>query len=218
MGMRFSDRAEAGRLLAGALRQFRGRPDTVLVGLARGGVPVAAAAAEVLGLALAALPVRKLGIPGHEETAFGALAWTGAQVVRVLNRPFVDQLLQLGIQTEALDAVEHRERAELQRQAAAYPAARLAFPGATAILADDGMATGATMQAAVEAVRGAGAGTIVVAVPVASLYAQNSLQNAADSVLSLHIPGEFRAVGSYYRTFPRVTDDDVVRLGKRSMD
>ena len=216
MGMRFSDRGEAGRLLAGAIRQFRGRPDTALVGLARGGVPVAAAAAEVLGIGLAVLPVRKLGIPGHEETAFGALAWSGGQVVRVLNRPFVDQLLQLGIQAAALDEVEHRERAELERRAAAYPETGPDFPGKTVILADDGMATGATMRAAVEAVRGAGAARIVVAVPVASLYAQNSLQEAADAVLSLHIPGEFRAVGSYYRTFPQVTDDDVVRhLGAR---
>ena len=90
MGMRFTDRVHAGWQLAGALRQFRGRPDAVLVGLARGGVPVTAAAAEALGLAFAVLPVRKLGIPGHEETAFGALAWSGGQVVRVLNRPFLD--------------------------------------------------------------------------------------------------------------------------------
>jgi predicted phosphoribosyltransferase len=211
MGMRFSDRAQAGRLLADALRQFRGRPDTMLVGLTRGGVPVAAAAAQTLGLRFAVLPVRKLGIPGHEETAFGALAWTGGQVVRVLNRPFVDQLRQLGIQTAALDGVEHRERAELEREAAAYPETGPDFPGATVILADDGMATGATMRAAVEAVRGAGAAGVVVAVPVASLYAQISLQDAADGVLSLHIPGEFRAVGSYYEKFPQVTDDDVVR-------
>jgi putative phosphoribosyl transferase len=211
MGTPFSDREQAGRLLADALRQFRGRPDTVLGGLSRGGVPVAAAAAERLGLRLAVLPVRKLGIPGHEETAFGALAWTGGQVVRVLNRPFVDQLLELGIRTAALDGVEHRERAELEREAAAYPEPWTDFQGVTAILADDGMATGATMRAAVEAVRGAGAARIVVAVPVASLYAQNSLQETADAVLSLHIPGEFRAVGSYYGIFPQVTDDVVAR-------
>ena len=211
MGMRFSDRVEAGRLLADALRQFRHRRDAVLVGLARGGVPVAAAAAEPLGLRFAVLPVRKLGIPGHGETAFGALAWSGGQVVRVLNRPFVDQLLQLGIQLAAMDGVEHRERTELERRAAAYQGAAPEFQGRTVILADDGMATGATMMAAVEAVRGAGAVRIIVAVPVASLYAQNSLQDTADAVLSLHIPGEFRAVGTYYRTFPQVTDDDVVR-------
>jgi putative phosphoribosyl transferase len=211
MGMRFTDREQAGRLLAAALRQFRGRTDAVLVGLTRGGVPVAAAAAEPLELDFGVLPAHKLGIPGHAETAFGALAWSGGQVVRILNRPFVDQLLQLGIRTADLDAVERRERAELERRAAIYPGTGPELTGRTVILADDGMATGATMRAAVEAVRGAGAAGVVVAVPVASLYAQNSLQDAADAVLSLHIPGEFRAVGSYYQTFPQVTDDDVVR-------
>jgi predicted phosphoribosyltransferase len=212
MGMRFADRVQAGRQLAGALRQFRGRQDAVMVGLARGGVPVTAAAAEALGLAFAALQVRKLGIPGHDETAFGALAWSGGQVVRVLNRPFVDQLLKLGIQPAALAEVEHRERIELERRAEAYPGVGPDIHGRTVILADDGMATGATMRVAVEAVAGAGAASIVVAVPVASLYAQNSLEDAADAVLSLFIPGEFRAVGSYYRTFPQVADADVVRL------
>ncbi|CAI3800548.1 putative protein [Pseudarthrobacter sp. MM222] len=209
--MRFADRVQAGRQLADALRQFRGRQDAVMVGLARGGVPVTAAAAEALGLAFGALQVRKLGIPGHDETAFGALAWSGGQVVRVLNRPFVDQLLQLGIQPAALAEVEHRERAELERRAEAYPGVGPDIHGRTVILADDGMATGATMRVAVEAVTGAGAASIVVAVPVASLYAQNSLEDAADAVLSLFIPGEFRAVGSYYRIFPQVTDADVVR-------
>lgn len=212
MGMRFTDRAQAGGLLADALRQFRGRPDAVIVGLARGGVPVAAAAAASLGLALAVLPVRKLGIPSHEETAFGALAWSGGKVVRVLNGPFVDQLLELGIQPAALAAVERRDRAELQRRAEAYPVAEPEITGKTVILTDDGMATGATMRAAVEAVRGAGAAGVTVAVPVASLYALTSLQEAADAVLSLHIPGGFRTVGSYYRTFSQVTDADVVRL------
>jgi putative phosphoribosyl transferase len=216
MGMRFADRVQAGRQLADALRQFRGRQDAVMVGLARGGVPVTAAAAKPLGLAFTALQVRKLGIPGHDETAFGALAWSGGQVVRVLNRPFVEQLLKLGIQPAALAEVEHRERAELERRAEAYPGVGPGvgpdIHGRTVILADDGMATGATMRVAVEAVTGAGAASIVVAVPVASLYAQNSLEDAADAVLSLFIPGEFRAVGSYYRTFPQVTDADVVRL------
>jgi len=133
-------------------------------------------------------------------------------VVRVLNRPFVDQLVGLGIQGAALAEVEHRERAELERRAAAYPETGPDVAGRTVILADDGMATGATMRAAVEGVRGAGAATVVVAVPVASLYAQNSLQEAADAVLCLFIPGEFRAVGSYYGAFAEVTDDDVVRL------
>lgn len=212
MGTHFTDREEAGRLLADALRQFRGRPDALLLGLARGGVPVAAAAAERLGLSFAALPVRKLGVPGHGETAFGALAWSGGQVVRVLNRPFVEQLVELGIRPAALDEVELRERLELERRAEAYPGIGQDLTGRNVILVDDGMATGATMRAAVEAARRAGAAAVVVAVPVASLYAQNSLQDSADAVLSLYLPGGFRAVGSYYRVFPQVTDSDIVRL------
>jgi predicted phosphoribosyltransferase len=210
--MRFTDRGQAGALLAAALPQFRGRPDTVLLGLARGGVPVAAAAAAGLRLPWDVLPVRKLGIPGHGETAFGALAAINGRVVRVLNRPFVDQLLELGIQQSALDEVARFEQAELERRAGTYPGPRLPLNGRTVIVADDGMATGASMRAAVEAVRAAGAATVVVAVPVASLEAQTPLQQLADAVFSLFIPGQFRAVGSYYREFRQVRDDDVVRL------
>lgn len=212
MGMRFTDRGQAGRLLAAALPQFRGRPDTVVLGLSRGGVPVAAVAAAALRLDWDVLPVRKLGIPGHGETAFGALAAVDGRVVRVLNRPFVDELLELGIPQPALDEVVRIEQAELERRAVAYPGPRLPLAGRTVIVADDGMATGASMRAAVEAVRAAGAATVVVAVPVASLQAQTSLQQLADAVVSLFIPGQFRAVGSYYRTFGQVRDDDVVRL------
>ena len=212
MGMRFTDREQAGRLLAAALPQFRGRPDTVVLGLARGGVPVAAEAAAAFRLDWDVLPVRKLGIPGQGETAFGALAAVNGRVVQVLNRPFVDQLLELGIPQSALDEVAGFEQAELERRDRAYPGPRLPLAGRTVIVADDGMATGATMRAAAEAVRAAGAATVVVAVPVASLEAQTSLQQIADAVFSLLIPGQFRAVGSYYRTFRQVRDDDVVRL------
>jgi putative phosphoribosyl transferase len=210
--MRFADRDEAGRRLAAALPQFRGRPDTMVLGLARGGVPVAAAAADALRLPFAALPVRKLGIPGHEETAFGALAWSNGRVVRLLNRPLVDRLLEIGLRQSALDRAEATALAELKRQAAAHPGSRPDVNGKTVILADDGLATGATMRAAVEAVRAAGAAAVVVAVPVASLEAEMSLERLADAVFCLYIPGQFRAVGSYYRTFAQVGDDDVVRL------
>lgn len=212
MGMRFTDRGQAGRLMAAALPQFRGRPDTVMLGLARGGVEVAAESAAALRLPWDVLPVRKLGIPGHAETAFGALAAVNGRVVRVLNRPFVDQLLELGITQSALDEVVRFEQAELERRAGAYPGPRLPLAGKTVIVADDGMATGATMRAAVEAVRAAGAAAVVVGVPVASLEAQASLQPLADAVFSLFIPGQFRAVGSYYGAFGQVRDDDVVRL------
>lgn len=218
MGMRFTDRGEAGRLLAAALPQFRDRADTVVLGLARGGVPVAAAVAEALRLPFGALPVRKLGVPGHEETAFGALAWSNGKVVRVLNRPLVVRLLELGIPESSLDQVEHDGRAELERRAEKYPGSLDELRGRTVLLADDGLATGASMRAAVEAVRGAGAASVVVAVPVASLDAQTSLEPFAEAVFSLHIPGQFRAVGSYYRTFGQVTDDDVVRLLRARQD
>ena len=212
MGMRFTDREQAGGLLAAALPQFRGRPDTVVLGLSCGGVPVAAEAAASLRLPWDVLPVRKLGVPGLDETAFGALASASGAVVRVLNRALVARLLSIGVRQSALDAVESAERAALGRRAAAYPGPRLPLTGKTVIVADDGLATGATMRAAVEAVRAAGAATVVVGVPVASLEAQSSLQRLADAVFSLFIPGQFRAVGSYYRAFGQVGDDDVVRL------
>ena len=212
MGMRFTDREEAGRLLAAVLPQFRGRPNTLVLGLACGGVPVAAAVADALRLPFAALPVRKLGVPGLEETAFGALAWLNGRVVRVLNRPLVDRLLEVGVRQSSLDQVEITARAELERRAAAYPGSWPEINGKAILLVDDGLATGATMRAAVEALRSAGAETVVVAVPVGSLDAQTSLQQLADGVFCLFIPGQFRAVGSYYRTFGHVRDDDVVRL------
>ena len=212
MGMRFTDRGQAGKLLAAALPQFRGRPDTVVLGLARGGVPVAAVAAAALGLPWDVLPVRKLGIPGHAETAFGALAAVNGRVVRVLNRPFVDQLLELGISQSALDEV-----VSVRAGGTGAPRRSVSRAAASADGQDRGRGRrrdghGATMRAAVEAVRAAGAAAVVVGVPVASLEAQTSLQQPADAVFSLFIPGQFRAVGSYYRDFRQVRDDDVVRL------
>jgi putative phosphoribosyl transferase len=212
LGTRFTDREEAGQRLAAVLPQFRGRQGTVLLGLACGGVPVAAAAAGALGLPFAALPVRKLGVPGLEDAAFGALAWSDGRVVRVLNRPLVDRLLEVGVRQSALDQVEAAGREELERRAAAFPGSWPDVNGKTVILVDDGLATGATMRAAVGAVREAGAATVVVAVPVGSLAAQTSLAKLVDAVFCLHTPGEFRAVGSYYGNFRRVRDDDVVRL------
>lgn len=212
MGMRYTDREEAGRLLASALRQFRGRPDTVVLGLARGGVPVAVEAAAALHLPWDVLPVRKLGIPGQAETAFGALASADGRVVRMLNRTLADRLLDVGVRQSALDEVESTANAELEQRAGTYPGPRLQLNGRTVIDVDDGLATGATMRAAVGAVRAAGAATVVVAVPVASLEAQTSLQQPADAVFSLFIPGGFHAVGSCYRNFRQVRDDDVVRL------
>lgn len=211
MGMVFEDRDEAGKRLAAALPQFRERPDTVLLGLARGGIPVAAAAANVLHLPFGAVLVRKLGIPGHDETAFGALAYSGGRIVRLLNRPLVARMLENGVRQAWLDEVESREREELLRRVEKYPGINHEVRGKTALLVDDGLATGATMRAAVEAVRSSGAASVVAAAPVGSIEAEKSLSRVCD-VLCLHLPGKFRAVGSFYRHFDQLTDDDAIGL------
>ncbi|MGX5716477.1 phosphoribosyltransferase [Arthrobacter sp. MAHUQ-56] len=210
MGTRFEDRSEAGARLAAVLAQFRERPDALVLGLARGGIPVAAAVAKALKLPLGAMLVRKLGIPGHEETAFGALAWTQGSTVKVVNKPLLDRVLEHGVRHEWLDEVETRERAELLRRAGLYPDAGQGVAGRTVLLVDDGLATGATMRAAVEAARAGGAAAVVAAAPVASVDAEASLERVCDAVFVLYLPGKFRAVGSFYRHFGQLTDEDAV--------
>jgi predicted phosphoribosyltransferase len=210
MSTRYEDRTDAGEKLAAVLTQFRERSDAIVLGLARGGIPVAAAAAKALYLPLGAVLVRKLGIPGHDETAYGALAWAGGRVVRVLNRPLIARVLDHGVRQEWLDEVEQRERAELLRRAETYPGIRHDLSGKTVLLLDDGLATGATMRAAVEAVRAAGAAKVVAAAPVGSVEAEEAVSRVCDAVLCLHLPGKFRAVGSFYRHFEQLTDEDAV--------
>jgi putative phosphoribosyl transferase len=210
MGMRFEDRTDAGERLAAVLTQFRERPDAIVLGLARGGIPVAAAAAKALYLPLGAVLVRKLGIPGHDETAYGALAWSEGRVVRLLNRPLISRVLEHGVRQEWLDEVEQRERAELMRRVESYPAIKHNLNGKTVLLVDDGLATGATMRAAVEAVRSGGAAHVVAAAPVGSVEAEAAVSPVCDAVLCLHLPGKFRAVGSFYRHFEQLTDEDAI--------
>jgi putative phosphoribosyl transferase len=212
---RFEDRTEAGERLAAVLAQFRERPGTVVLGLARGGIPVAASAAKALYLPLGVVLVRKLGIPGHQETAYGALAWARGRTVRLLNKPLMDRVLEHGVRQELLDEVEHRERAELLRRVNVYPGTDHDLSGKTVLLVDDGLATGATMRAAVEAVREGGATTIVAAAPVGSIEAEASVERVCDAVLCLHLPGKFRAVGSFYRHFEQLTDDDAISFLKQ---
>ncbi|MDQ0800765.1 phosphoribosyltransferase family protein [Arthrobacter sp. SLBN-112] len=212
MATRFEDRTEAGGRLAAALATFRERPDAVVLGLARGGIPVAAATAKALSLPLGAVLVRKLGIPGYEETAYGALAWAHGRIVRLINKPLLERVLQHGVRQEWLDDVENRERTEILRRAALYPGTITDLTGKTVLLVDDGLATGATMRAAVEAVRADGAATVVAAAPVGSVDAEASLERVCDAVVCLHLPGKFRAVGSFYRHFGQLTDDDAVNL------
>jgi predicted phosphoribosyltransferase len=213
MAIRFEDRADAGRRLAAALPQLNERPDTVLLGLARGGIPVAAAAAKALNLPFGAVLVRKLGIPGHDETAFGALAWFGGRIVRLVNRPLVETVIERhGIRQEWLDDVETRERHELIRRVASYPGIERDVRGKTVVLVDDGLATGATMRAAVEAVRSQEPAAVVAAAPVSSIEAHATLQRVCDAVVVLYTPGKFRAVGGFYTRFQQLEDAEVVSL------
>jgi predicted phosphoribosyltransferase len=212
MNTRFEDRTDAGERLAAVLTQFRERPDAIVLGLVRGGIPVAAAAAKALYLPMGAVLVRKLGIPGHDETAYGALAWSQGRVVRLLNRPLINRILEHSVRQEWLDQVEERERAELLRRVERYPGTDHDLRGRTVLLLDDGLATGATMRAAAEAVRAAGAAQVVAAAPVGSVEAEASVSQVCDAVLCLHLPGKFRAVGSFYRHFEQLTDEEAISL------
>jgi putative phosphoribosyl transferase len=202
---RFADRAEAGRRLAEELRRYAGQEDVIVLGLPRGGVPVAAEVARALAAPLDVFLVRKLGVPGREELAFGAIALGGA---RVLNR---DVVATLGIDDATVEAVARREQAELERRAEAYrgstepPDVR----GCTAILVDDGLATGASMRAAVEAVHGLDPERVVVAVPAAARETCVDIARHVDEIVCLLTPEPFLAVGMWYRDFSETSDDEV---------
>ncbi len=203
--MTFRDRKDAGQKLAAQLLRFSKNPDVVVLGLPRGGVPVAAEVARVLGAPLDVFVVRKLGVPQQEELAFGAIASGG---VRVLDAEVIEQL---AIPDAVLDAVVEREMIELERRELAY---RRGMPAADVknrivILADDGIATGSSMRAGVEALRKLGPERIIVAVPVASPHAVRQLSKVADEVVCLSAPEDFRAVGQWYADFQSTSDDEV---------
>jgi predicted phosphoribosyltransferase len=205
---RFRNRAEAGRALADALGGYAGRGGVVVLGLPRGGVPVAAEVARALGVPLDVFLVRKLGVPGREELAFGAIASGGA---RVLNH---DVVVSLGIDSATIEAVAAREQAELERRAEAYrgTAEPPDVRGRTVILVDDGLATGASMRAAVEAVRSLGPERVVGAVPAAARRTCEELAPEVDEIVCLLTPEPFFAVGMWYADFSETTDDDVRAL------
>ena len=205
--MDFRDRRDAGRKLAQALDAWRGRPDVVVLALPRGGVPVASEVAHFLGAPLDVLVVRKLGFPGQEEFAMGAIASGGVRVMSEL--PGVWPVSQ-----EAIEAVVARETQELARREQLYRGQRapLALAGRVVILVDDGLATGATMHAAVLAARAAQPQRIIVAVPVASREAVRLLCTVADEVVSVFTPEHFRAVGLWYADFGQTSDDEVREL------
>jgi putative phosphoribosyl transferase len=205
---RFRDRGEAGRELAERLQHYAGRDDAIVLGLARGGVPVAYEVARALALPLDVFLVRKLGVPGHEELAMGAIASGG---VRVSN-PRVTEALDLPEQTIA--SVATREQQELQRREHSYRDGGDPAPvaGISAILVDDGLATGASMRAAVEALRQREPAEIVVAVPIAPPETCAELEQTVDAVVCAQTPEPFHAVGAWYEQFEQVSDDEVRRL------
>ncbi|MFL5827873.1 MAG: phosphoribosyltransferase [Thermoleophilaceae bacterium] len=205
---RFRDRREAGRLLAARLRQYAGRDDVIVLGLPRGGVPVAYEVARELDVPLDVFLVRKLGVPGQEELALGAIA-SGGTVV--LNRGLVEAL---GLTAEDIAAIVHRERRELERRERAYRGDRPPpdLSGRVVILVDDGLATGSSMWAAVHAVREEGPARVVVAVPVADPDVCDRLDAQADEAVCLFTPRPMRAVGSWYEDFAQTSDEEVREL------
>lgn len=203
----FRDRQDGGRALAEKLRHYAGT-SSILLALPRGGVPVAAEAASSLSLPLDVFIVRKLGVPGYPELAMGAISSGG---VRVMNQ---DVVRGLGIPEDAIQAVVQSEAAELERREAAYrgTSAPLDVQGRTVILVDDGLATGATMLAAVQALRARHAARIVVAVPVGSPETCAMLAEEADEVVCATAPQPFFAVGYWYEDFAQTTDEEVQAL------
>ena len=204
----FADRHEAGAALAERLGQYRERRDVVVLGLPRGGVPVAAEVARALGAPLDVFLVRKLGVPGRRELAMGAIASGG---VRVLND---DVIAWYALPPGLIDAAAREEQVELERRERAYRLGRprLALENRVVLLVDDGLATGSTMRAAVQAVRAHAPARIVVAVPVGAREACLEVARLADDVVCARMPEPFSAVGCWYRDFEQTTDDDVRAL------
>jgi putative phosphoribosyl transferase len=207
----FRDRVEAGRLLAGMLGRFADRAGVLILALPRGGVPVGFEVAKSLHAPLDIFVVRKLGLPGDEELAMGAIA---SGNVRVLNDEVVRSF---GVSSRVVDAVAEKESIELKRRERLYrgdaPAPDIA--GKTILLVDDGIATGSTMRAAVAALRQQGPSKIIVAVPVAPPATCRELQAEADEVVSVIAPENFYAVGQWYEIFDQTTDRQVTDLYTR---
>ena len=208
MMLQFKDRSDAGQYLAKDLKDYASRPDVVVLGLPRGGVPVAAEIARALDADLDVFVVRKLGVPMYPELAMGAIASGG---VRVLNEEVIHQL---SITPEMIDAVAAEEETELRRREQDYRGDRLPLDvrGRTVILVDDGLATGASMRAAVQAVRQLSPSNVIVAVPVGAPETCKQLEATADQVVCGRTPKDFRAVGAWYEDFSQTTDEEVRTL------
>jgi putative phosphoribosyl transferase len=214
MSRPFRNRRDAGRKLAARLAQYAGRTDVIALGLPRGGIPVAFEVAQALGAPLDAFLVRKLGLPGHEEQAIGAIASGG---VRVLNEELVRTL---NVPASMIELIEERERLELRRRERVYRGSRSApdVSGRTVLLIDDGLATGATMQAAVAALRQQQPAWIVGAVPVASPDVCQEMATHVDEMVCVETPDHFYAVGLWYREFGPTSDEEVCSLLRRAQE
>jgi putative phosphoribosyl transferase len=212
--MLFRDRFDAGRQLAAKLNRYASREDVVVLALPRGGVPVAFEVATALGAPLDVFLVRKLGLPGHEELAMGAIASGG---VRVLNEEVVRGL---GIPPWVIDEAAEQEQLELERRERAYRDARPApdVRDRIVILVDDGLATGSTMRAAVTALRRLGPARIVVAVPVGAPDTCSEFQTIADEAICASEPEPFYAVGLWYEDFSQTSDEEVRELLQRAAE
>jgi len=206
--MLFKDRTAAGQMLAERLLAYTSRPDVLVLGLPRGGVPVAFEVRNVINAPLDVLVVRKLGVPHHEELAMGGIASGG---VRILNQQII---AQENISNEAIARITLQQQRELERRERLYRGDK-PFPdlrGSTVILVDDGLATGATIRAAVMAVRKQQPGKIVVAVPVAAADTCERLAKLVDEIVCISTPNPFFSVGIWYQKFPQTTDEEVCEL------
>lgn len=208
--MRFKNRKEAGQLLARLLENYANRQDVIVLGIPRGGVPVASEVARELKAPLDVFVLRKLGVPGHEELAFGAIASGGARVVdREITSGF-------GISESEIERITASEQNELTRRELAYRGGRppRAIEGFTVIVVDDGMATGSSMRVGVKALRQLKPANIVVAVPVAPLATVQRLKREVDDIACVKVPESFYAIGQFYEDFAQVSDRQVNELLK----
>jgi putative phosphoribosyl transferase len=212
MNPRFRDRFEAGRYLASALKHYAGRPNLLVLALPRGGVPVAYEVARALRAPLDVMLVRKLGVPGHEELAMGAIASGG---IRVISD---DVVRALGLPDRAIATVAAQEEHELRRREHLYRGDRPPpdVIGKTVILVDDGLATGSTMRAAIAALKAQGPERLVVAVPVAAPETCEVIQREVDEVICALAPEPFLAVGQWYQDFSQISDEEVRQLLRRA--
>lgn len=210
--MQFKDRTDAGLKLAKKLQQFKGKTDTIVLGLPRGGVVTAYAIAKNLDLPLDIVVPRKIGAPGNPELAVGAITEDGTVIINQ------DIMHDLGLKPLMLTETIEQEKKEAQRRLTLYRDKRplLELAGRTVILVDDGIATGATMRAAIASVQKQGAATIIVAVPVAPPDSFNLIKNEVDTIICLLVTADFAGVGAFYNHFKQTTDGEVIKLMKNS--